>query len=97
MKTESWILKTFDDDNKDAGEIGAGHSVTALYEIVEVNSSMEIPQSELIYDGKNDASENLSTDWLTVKVRYKEPRGDESKLITVPINSSIYNKDMTKT
>lgn len=95
---ENRIMNTedFDDDNKDAGEIGAGHSVTALYEIVEVNSSMEIPQSELIYDGKNDASENLSTDWLTVKVRYKEPTGDESKLITVPINSSIYNKDMTK-
>jgi Ca-activated chloride channel family protein len=86
----------FEDDKKDAGEIGAGHNVTALYEIVEVTSNMEIPQGDFIYDGKYAISEKSSSDWLTVKVRYKEPIGDESKLISVPIDSNIYEKDMPK-
>lgn len=93
---ENRIMNTedFDNDKKDAGEIGARHSVTALYEIVEVTSNMEIPQSDLIYDGKDETPANSSSDWLMVKVRYKEPNGDESKLITVPIESSIYSEVM---
>jgi Ca-activated chloride channel homolog len=58
--------KDFEDDTKDAGELGAGHSVTALYEIV--------PKS---------ASKGTIA---TVRLRYKEPHGDTSKLITSSVN-----------
>ena len=52
----------FDDDTKDAGELGAGHSVTALYEYVPASSA----RSTI----------------ATIKLRYKEPNGETSKLIT---------------
>jgi Ca-activated chloride channel family protein len=79
---ENRMLKKedFNDDKKDAGEIGAGHSVTALYEIVPADSKEEF--------GKTDALKyqavtmTPSDDLLTVKLRYKDPDKDESKLIT---------------
>jgi Ca-activated chloride channel family protein len=69
----------FKDDTKDAGEIGAGHTVTALYEIVPVRSSYSpVDTAELKYQ---ELSKNLSNELLTVKLRYKEPDGNKSKLI----------------
>ena len=53
----------FEDDAKDAGELGAGHSVTALYEIVPVANA---PQGEI----------------ASVKLRYKDPKGETSKLVS---------------
>lgn len=69
----------FEDDNRDAGELGCGATVTALYEIV---SSDGTEQSGLKYQ---TAVLNDSDDLMTVKIRYKEPDGDESKLIEVPV------------
>ncbi|MDE6053202.1 MAG: VWA domain-containing protein, partial [Lachnospiraceae bacterium] len=70
----------FDDDKKDAGEIGAGHMVTALYEIIPVDSEQEISETELKYqDNKSDAGVK-NGEWLNLKIRYKEPDADESLL-----------------
>ncbi len=70
----------FNDDTKDAGDIGAGHTVTALYEITSSNSKEEIALSvdTLEYQiNRIIPSENL----MTVKLRYKDPKEDVSKLI----------------
>jgi Ca-activated chloride channel family protein len=78
---ENRILRheDFNDDKKDAGDIGAGHSVTALYEIVP--AGMEVPSAkvdDLKYQGK--AAPGTSGELLTVKIRYKAPDGNTSKL-----------------
>lgn len=80
----------FDDDKKDAGEIGAGHMVTALYEIVPVDSEQEIPETELKYqDNKNDTGVT-NGEWLNLKIRYKEPDADESLLKEYPVTEEDY-------
>lgn len=73
----------FADDTKDAGELGAGHTVTALYEIIPYGSSEEIPSvDELKYqENKISPAAFKSKDLLTLKLRYKNPDGDRSKLI----------------
>ncbi|SDZ95444.1 VWA domain-containing protein [Bizionia paragorgiae] len=69
----------FVNDAIDAGELGSGHSVTALYEVIPVGveSAYLDPSSELKYT-KNTVRENTSDDLLTVKFRYKKPDGDKS-------------------
>lgn len=80
----------FDDDTKDAGEIGAGHMVTALYEIVPVDSSQEIPETKLKYqDNKNDTGVK-NGEWMNLKIRYKEPDEEESILKEYPVNEENY-------
>lgn len=72
----------FNDDKKDAGEIGAGHSVTVLYEIIPAGVKSEfLPKKvdKLKYQGQMSA--NANEDWMTVKVRYKEPGLRKSQLI----------------
>jgi Ca-activated chloride channel family protein len=74
----------FQDDTKDAGEIGAGHSVTALYEIVPANSKMQMEDTNLKY--QNNVKTDYEDEWLTISVRYKEPDSNHSKLLTYPIS-----------
>jgi Ca-activated chloride channel family protein len=79
----------FNDDKKDAGELGSGHTVTALYEVIPVGVSSDFLKSvdSLKYQ-KNIAplSKSAQTDEiLTVKFRYKAPDGDVSKLIEHPV------------
>ncbi len=74
--------KDFNDDTKDAGEIGAGHSVTALYEIVPAGQAVENDGIELKYGRVQPSESNFSDELLTVKLRYKEPNETESKLLT---------------
>ncbi len=68
----------FNDDSKDAGEIGMGHSVTALYEIALDGSEQEVPQPTTKYQS---AESNNSSDLATLSVRYKEPDSDNSNLL----------------
>jgi Ca-activated chloride channel family protein len=79
----------FNDDKKDAGEIGAGHTVTALYEIVPVGIQADAiapPTDELKYQKGVSLTEAAgSEEVLTVKMRYKEPDGDTSKLVEFPL------------
>ncbi len=74
----------FNNDKKDAGEIGAGHSVTALYEIVP--AGVDVPASSvdpLRYQTPTQTTSVASSDELmTVKLRYKAPDGEESRLIS---------------
>lgn len=84
----------FNDDTKDAGEIGAGHSVTALYEIVPAGSDFEVGGSTLKYGSDGTAADNTenSDELLTVSIRYKEPDGDTSKLLEYPVSKSLYSE-----
>ena len=82
----------FNDDTKDAGELGSGHTVTALYEIVPHDASTEIASvDQLKYQQKT--KENSSDELLTVKFRYKQPDGDKSKLIEHPVENTSKSFD----
>jgi Ca-activated chloride channel family protein len=78
----------FNDDTKDAGEIGAGHSVTALYELVPVGAETALRGVDpLKYQAPRPTREGAaSRELLTVKLRYKEPDGDESRLLSVAVD-----------
>ncbi|MBT3983488.1 MAG: VWA domain-containing protein [Bacteriovoracaceae bacterium] len=82
--------RDFNDDTKDAGEIGAGHTVTAFYEIVPTNVKMDLPSvDKLKYQKTSKKVESSFTDeLLTLKVRYKEPTGSKSKLLSVALKDS---------
>ena len=81
----------FNDDKKDAGEIGAGHSVTVLYEIVPANEDKENNLS-LKYQKTEPTDEALnSNEWLTLSIRYKEPDSDTSILKQYNIGDKCYN------
>ncbi|MBW3598771.1 MAG: VWA domain-containing protein [Planctomycetes bacterium] len=88
----------FNDDKKDAGEIGAGHTVTALYEIVPAKASggreppddAALPASPAVDDLKYQSERKLtknadSGELLTLKLRYKKPDADTSTLMTRPL------------
>lgn len=69
--------KEFEDDTKDAGEIGSGHSVTALYEVkmTDTYKNLNVPnESELTREEREDMAYN----WMTLKIRYKKPEGKNS-------------------
>ena len=95
----------FDDDTKDAGEIGAGHSVTALYEIVlkEPLSDMSKEEVEdLKYSkqykeemGTLPLSSASDEEWLTISIRYKKPAEDESNLLEYPVGYECYTNAPT--
>ena len=74
----------FNDDKKDAGELGAGHTVTALYEIIPVGVESDFVKQidDLKYQKMNQTAKNNSDELMTIKLRYKKPDEDTSKLIT---------------
>lgn len=77
----------FNDDTKDAGEIGAGHSVTALYEVIPTGAGELTPSVDpLEYqdEGGLSAASN-SDDLMTIKIRYKAPDGDASEKLSFPV------------
>ena len=79
----------FNDDKKDAGELGSGHTVTALYEVIPmgVKDSFLAKVDDLKYQKNKNISTSSSqtNEILTVKFRYKAPDGDVSKLIEHPV------------
>jgi Ca-activated chloride channel family protein len=84
----------FNDDKKDAGEIGAGHSVTALYEVVMKGEGDGSSASvdPLRYQENNPVdSRKYGNELLTVKFRYKAPDGDVSKLIERNLKNKVAN------
>ncbi|MBL0742124.1 vWA domain-containing protein [Chryseolinea lacunae] len=86
---ENRMLKSedFNNDKKDAGELGSGHTVTALYEIIPVGVESEFYKvDDLKYQTvKVEPSANKSKELLTIKLRYKKPDEDVSKLIVHPL------------
>ena len=77
----------FNDDTKDAGELGAGHTVTALYEIIptgiEVDKHLDFPDIDALKYQRNQLDPMASKELVTVKLRYKKPRENDSQLIEV--------------
>lgn len=83
----------FNDDQKDAGEMGAGHTVTALYEIIPVGVESKFSKTtdDLKYQ-KNSSSSNYAHEMLTVKLRYKSPDGNKSKLLQQAVLDQYQDK-----
>lgn len=90
----------FNDDKKDAGEMGSGHTVTALYELIPtgIKDTMLHKLDQLRYNSQDQdfdiANNYAGNELMFVKLRYKEPDGDISKLIEHPLkdeNISIKN------
>ncbi|NRF38687.1 VWA domain-containing protein [Pedobacter foliorum] len=87
---ENRMLKArdFNDDQKDAGELGSGHTVTALYEVIPigVKSAFSGSVDDLKYQSNNKpVIMGNNKELLTVKLRYKQPDGNVSKLIEQPV------------
>ena len=74
----------FNNDRKDAGELGAGHTVTALYELVPVGTAQPLIDP-LKYQLPQAKAGSTAAEVLTVKLRYKEPQGSTSKLLAQPL------------
>ncbi len=79
----------FNNDKKDAGDIGAGHTVTALYEVVPVGAPSPAGSVDALKYQKPAAPSDAqaSDELMTVKLRYKAPQGDTSKLISEVIKA----------
>ncbi|MCY1055159.1 VWA domain-containing protein [Nannocystis sp. SCPEA4] len=76
----------FNDDSKDAGEIGAGHTVTALYEVLPPGAEGAVPDVDpLRYQQPKAASATGSDELMHVKLRYKQPEAADSQLLTMPV------------
>lgn len=80
----------FNDDKKDAGEIGSGHSVTALYEITPVGAGDEKKRVDDLKYQSNKLKENaIHTDeMMTVKFRYKQPDSETSTYLDAPVHET---------
>lgn len=80
----------FENDQIDAGELGSGHTVTALYEIIPTNVSSEFlpKESKLKYSSTSNSKKN-EDELATIKFRYKKPAGDKS----IEINKIVKNSN----
>jgi Ca-activated chloride channel family protein len=78
----------FNDDKKDAGDLGAGHSVTALYEIIPADSDEAVSDIDPLKYQKTVVrpGADVSHEVLTVKLRYKQPDADKSRLLVRVLN-----------
>lgn len=97
----------FNDDTKDAGEIGAGHSVTALYEIIlkdslgtgmskkEIEDLKYSKEYKKEFDGPSSDSSAKKEEWLTVSIRYKKPAGNNSLVLDYPVGYGSYTSAPT--
>lgn len=82
----------FKDDTKDAGELGAGHNVTAVYEIIPMESKESIPELDDLKYQQIKISEEArkSPEIMTVKLRYKHPDSESS----IPFDVPVMNKTL---
>jgi Ca-activated chloride channel homolog len=86
----------FNNDQKDAGEMGSGHNVTALYELVPAGSDENIPSVDpLKYQITNRSNvttgNSYRNEYLTIKIRYKKPDGVTSMLSEKPVRDYVNN------
>jgi Ca-activated chloride channel homolog len=83
----------FNDDRKDAGEMGSGHHVTALYELVPAGSDEKVPSvdplkyQQTVNSGKTD--NGYRNEYMTIKIRYKKPDGITSMLFDKPVRDYV--------
>jgi Ca-activated chloride channel family protein len=80
----------FHDDKKDAGDMGSGHSVTAIYEIIPTGAkNAYLPQTDpLKYQQNNSSDAGKTQELLTIKVRYKTPESEKSVLFDLAISKA---------
>lgn len=91
-ENRTMAAEDFNNDEKDAGEIGAGHSVTVVYEIITCDNAKN-SGNELRYQDTQLSDLALNSDeWMTLSIRYKEPDGDVSKLLEYPIGAGDYTE-----
>ena len=89
-ETRALRRQDFNNDKIDAGDIGAGHTVTAVYEIVPKGSGNEL-YGESRYQKEEEKAEmksDFGNEYAFLKMRYKLPDQDKSTLITTPITTS---------
>ena len=77
----------FEDDTKDAGEIGSGHSVTALYEVKMTDDYTQSKEANITELAKDD----VAYTWMTLKIRYKKPDGNKSKELSYDCCDTNYH------
>ncbi len=85
----------FNDDTKDAGELGSGHTVTALYEIIPVGKASPFLKNvdKLKYQAEEEFPRAVfNSEWMTVKLRYKQPNGNTSQLLEQAVSYTGKNK-----
>lgn len=87
---ENRIMKAedFKNDAKDAADIGAGYAVTALYEIVPAGVKIDVPDVDATKYQKPAEVVGGADEWLTAKMRYKQPDGDASKEVSAVLKGS---------
>ena len=93
-ETRALNREDFNNDKVDAGDIGAGTTVTALYEITPVGSGAEL-NDPLRYGDAETAAAGNGTEIGFLKMRYKLPDGTTSKLIEQPIGADLVVKDLS--
>lgn len=88
-ETRALKREDFNNDKVDAGDIGAGHTVTAIYEITPVGSgnALNDPSRYDTADEQTEAQTDFGDEYAFLKMRYKLPDEDTSKLITTPIST----------
>jgi Ca-activated chloride channel homolog len=86
----------FNNDLKDAGDIGSGHTVTALYELIPVGvKSNFIERTDPLKYQRSNQNLSFGDEIMNVKIRYKSPEGSQSKLLEHPINDNAVAKNKT--
>jgi Ca-activated chloride channel family protein len=92
---ENRLLKDedFRNDAKDAGDLGSGHQVTVLYELVPKGVDLKLPEVEPSKYQK-PVPKDLADEWLTVKMRYKHPEAETSKELSQPLKGEV-SKELT--
>ena len=75
----------FSDDTRDGGELGSGHMLTVLYELVPLDSPFDVGEAGSKYTPPAPL-DRAPEEWLTLSVRAKEPDGEESRLYTYPLS-----------
>ena len=87
----------FKNDAIDAGELGSGHTVTALYEIIPVNTKSKFftPTDDLKYTKTEPAKVNLTDELATIKFRYKKPDGEKSIEMVEVIKNNVLSLEQT--
>ena len=89
---ENRLLKDedFKNDAKDAGDMGSGHQVTVLYEIVPTGVQIDLPGVDPSkYQKPKDVPAAVADEWLTVKMRYKHPEAETSKELAQPLKGEV--------
>jgi Ca-activated chloride channel family protein len=94
-ETRALKREDFNNDRVDAGDFGSGHAVTAIYEITPKGSAAAM-MDDLRYQRKPGTDGDGGNEYAFVKIRYKLPHGDTSRLISTPVTPADEVDDISK-